>query len=76
MTIASLATIAGTNSYVGAQAPYYQAGFGLSIGMVGCSMVVTAAYYILLKRENKKLDELEAMGMTKPGLEPGYRYIL
>lgn len=75
MTIASLATAAGTNSYLGREAPYYTVGFSFSIvslslasfleanavqAMCASSILVAAALAWALKRENRKLDRIQA----------------
>jgi hypothetical protein len=93
MTLASLASewymlgfvayrltpaIAGTNTYLGNQAPHYPLGFGLGMGVTAMSIVVAITLVFLLKRENKKLDEqMETYGhLLNPDLPPDFRYVL
>jgi type IV secretory pathway TrbF-like protein len=60
MTIASLATAAGTNSYLGREAPYYTVGFSFSIAMCAASILVATALTFALKWENRKRDRIQA----------------
>lgn len=80
LTIASLATAIGTNSYLGREAPYYPTGFGLSMAMCASSIIIAITLYFLLKRENRKLDEKEAEQLASgiPGDEVAlrFRYVL
>jgi len=80
LTLASLATAAGTNSYLAKEAPKYPTGFGLSMAMCASSILVTLALVFLLKRENARLDakEKEALASGVPVDEVAlrFRYIL
>lgn len=59
LTVASLATAAGTNSYLARQAPRYQIGFGFSMAMSAASMCACLILVWLCKRDNAKLDIIE-----------------
>ena len=78
MAILLIAAIAGTNTYLGNQAPHYPLGFGLGMAVTATSIVVAIALVFLLKRENKKLDEqMETYGhLLDPSLAPDFRYVL
>lgn len=59
LTIASLATAVGTNSYLGREAPHYPIGFGLSMGMCASSIIVAIGLNLYIHRLNRKLEETE-----------------
>ncbi|BEI80397.1 hypothetical protein CcaverHIS002_0109260 [Cutaneotrichosporon cavernicola] len=59
LTIASLATTVGTNSYLAREAPHYPTGFGLSMAMCASSILVAISLNLLIRRANRKLDEKE-----------------
>ena len=69
--------MAGTNSYLGWEAPYYQTGFGLGMAVTATGIVVATSLMLLLKRENRKLDEQRANGgLLNKDLDPDFRYVL
>ena len=71
-----ISAIAGTNSYLGAEAPYYQTGFGLGMAVCAGSICVTLGLIFMLRRENRKLDEQRANGVwLNPNLDPDFRYV-
>jgi predicted MFS family arabinose efflux permease len=83
LTIASLATAIGTNSYLGREAPHYPIGFGLSMAMCASSILCAITLNFLIRRENRKLDvqEREALAAGAPIDEAElvklrFRYIL
>lgn len=80
LTLASLATAAGTNSYLAREAPKYTTGMGLSMAMCISSIIVAVALMLQLKRENRKLDQREreviASGEPYDEAEIRFRYIL
>lgn len=80
LTLASLATAAGTNSYLAHEAPQYTTGFGFSMAMCASSILVALGLVWLLKRENRKLDEREreivASGEPFDEAQVRFRYIL
>lgn len=80
LTIASLATAIGTNSYLGSEAPYFPTGYGLSMAMCASSIIIAVSLNLLLKRENRKLDEKqrEQLESGVPGDEVAlrFRYVL
>lgn len=80
LTLASLATAAGTNSYLAREAPQYVTGFGFSMAMCASSILVALALVGLLKRENRRLDERErdivASGEPYDEVQVRFRYII
>lgn len=60
LTIASIATAAGTNSYIARQAPHYQIGFGFSMAMSASSIILCLVLVWMCRRDNVKRDAIEA----------------
>lgn len=69
LTIASIATAAGTNSYLARQAPHYQIGFGFSMAMAASSMVLCLVLVWLCKRDNAKRERMEEGVVSEPATE-------